>query len=444
MTRLACIACGTRAPVLSGLVECPVCQGLLDPVLEVAEGPRVSAAMWRKTIDLRAGSGVWRFREWVLPELNERDIVTLGEGNAPLVDVPGFSGARLLVKQCGQQPTGSFKDLGMTVLVSAAKAIARKRAKEGGLRALLCASTGDTSAALAAYGARAGIPVVVLLPKGKVSRAQLLQPLAHGAHVVELDGDFDACMRVVQELGKAPGFLLANSKNPLRLLGQATVAYEIARDLADASDPLDGSDPWLPPEPAARAPRRRWRVPDVVIVPSGNLGNVAALHMGFSLLRDLKLVDRVPRLVAAQVAAADPLHRAKDRGYETLEPVRAGETLATAIRIGDPVSFPRARRALLESRGTTTSASEDEVRAGMRSLDRVGVLACPQTGAAMAGAAQLVERNEVKKKDVVVLVSTASGLKFSEGKASVEDNAPASVPAAPQAVLDVLRARGVA
>lgn len=445
MTRFACIACGKRAPVLSGLVECPACAGLLDPVQEVGEGPRVSAAMWRKLVDVRTGSGVWRFREWVLPEVKDKDIVTLGEGNAPLVDIPGFAGARLLVKQCGQQPTGSFKDLGMTVLVSAAKAIARKRAQsknaDGGLRALLCASTGDTSAALAAYGARAGIPVVVLLPRGKVSRAQLLQPLAHGAHVVELDGDFDACMRVVQELGKSPGFLLANSKNPLRLLGQATVAYEIARDLADASDPLDGSDPWLPPEPGVRAPRRRWRVPDVVVVPSGNLGNVAALHMGFALLKALRLVDRIPRLVAAQVAAADPLHRARDRGYQTLEPVQAGETLATAIRIGDPVSFPRARTAILDSGGTTTSASEDEVKAGMRALDRTGLLACPQTGAALAGVSQLVARKEIGRKDVVVLVSTASGLKFSEAKAAIEDNEAARAPASAAAVLDLLRSR---
>ncbi len=421
MTTLRCIECGAATRVLSGAVGCARCGGLLDPVLDVRRLAKTRASSWRALgarravgVDELDRSGVWAFREWVLPELAARDVVTLGEGRTPLSRGPALAPrVGCWVKQCGQQPTGSFKDLGMTVLVSAARAMARRRR----IDALVCASTGDTSAALAAYGARAGLPVVVLLPRGKVSPAQLLQPLAHGARVVELDGDFDACMRVVRALGERPGILLANSKNPLRLLGQATVAYEIARDLG-------------------------WRAPDVVVVPSGNLGNVAALHAGFSLLRALKLTDRLPRLVAAQVAAADPLHRARAHGYARLVPVTAGETLATAIRIGDPVSFPRARRALLESGGTTTSADEGAVQDAMAALDGHGLLCCPQTGAAFAGALALAREGAIKPKDTVVVVSTASGLKFAEAKAAIARRRPARAAATLSAVLEALGLRG--
>lgn len=417
MTSLCCIECGRRERVLSGAVACGKCGGLLDPLRDEARLAKTRASSWRARFARRAAmpdeidrSGVWAFREWVLPEIAARDIVTLGEGRTPLTRGPKLA-ARVdcWVKQCGQQPTGSFKDLGMTVLVSAARAMARRRR----LDALVCASTGDTSAALAAYGARAGLPVVVLLPRGKVSPAQLLQPLAHGARVVEIDGDFDACMRVVRELGSRDGVLLANSKNPLRLLGQATVAFEIARDLG-------------------------WQAPDVVVVPSGNLGNVAALHAGFSLLRALKLTRTLPRLVAAQVEAADPLHRARATGYAALQPMVAGETLATAIRIGDPVSFPRARLALLGSGGTTTSVDERGVKDGMAALDAHGLLSCPQTGAAFAGAQLLAASGAIKAGANVVVVSTASGLKFSEAKAAVQQNVPLRADARLDAVLEVL------
>jgi threonine synthase len=286
------------------------------------------------------------------------------------------------------------------------------------VRVLVCASTGDTSAALAAYGARANIPVVVLLPAGKVSPAQLLQPLAHGAHVVEIDGDFDACMKVIQQVGARDGVLLANSKNPLRLLGQATVAYETVRDLG-------------------------WRAPDVVVVPSGNLGNIGALYQGFSLLRALGVTRSMPRLFAAQVDAAAPFHAARASGYQAITAVTSKDTLATAIRIGDPVSFSRARRAVLETDGGTTSASEDEVIAGMRALDESGLLACPHTGAAMAGVMQLARAGELGKDDLVVLVSTASGLKFAESKARVTTRAPARARANERAVVDALAGVGV-
>ena len=277
----------------------------------------------------------------------------------------------------------------MTVLVSMANAM-RRRGEN--IEALVCASTGDTSAALAAYGAMAKIPVVVLLPAGKVSPAQLVQPLAHGAHVLTLDGDFDDCMRVVQQVCRLPGMFLANSKNPLRLEGQKSVAFEIAWDLG-------------------------WAVPDFVLVPSGNLGNVAALAKGFEWLHQLGLTQSVPRLVACQVDAANPLYRSYRAGLEKLHAVEAKDTLANAIRIGNPVSWPRAKKALVDTHGYVTSASEPELMRAQAEADRAGLFVCPHTAAALAGLSKLTETGEVPKDASVVVVSTAHALKFIESKA---------------------------
>jgi threonine synthase len=379
---LACLSCGRRHGVLDGAIVCAGCGGLLDLALDAARLPKTPTSRRR---------GTWAWREWFAPALHDDEIISLGEGAGPLVDLD-VAGRRTWLKQCGQQPTGSFKDLGMTALVS--YAIARRRRGER-IDALVCASTGDTSAALAAYGARAGIPVVVLLPAGKVSLAQLVQPLAHGARVVAVDGDFDACMRVVVDVAKRPGVVLANSKNPLRLLGQMTVAFEIAADLAD----------------------RGAQMPDVVLVPSGNLGNVSAIARGFELLRDLGRIERLPRLVACQVDAANPLFRAfSSSTLPVVQPVTAGETHATAIRIGDPVSAPRAARALAATRGLATSVDEAQLLDAMARADRQGHLVCPQTAVALAGLAQLVDRGVVDQRDTVVVVGTASGLKFVEQK----------------------------
>jgi len=300
----------------------------------------------------------------------------------------------------------------MTALVS--YAVARRR-RGAVIDALVCASTGDTSAALAAYGARAGIPVVVLLPAGKVSLAQLVQPLAHGARVVAVDGDFDACMRVVVDVARRPGVVLANSKNPLRLLGQSTVAFEIVDKLG--------------------------RAPDFVLVPSGNLGNVSALARGFRLLKKKGRIDALPRLVACQVGAANPLFRAFEWAARTAkapsatassrtsprtaatmamtkEPLQAQETHATAIRIGDPVSWPRAVLALAESDGLVTSTSEEALLLAMVRADRQGLFVCPQTATAIDGLEQLRARGTIGDHHTAVVIATASGLKFAAQKAA--------------------------
>lgn len=404
-TWLACVqGCPGRHDAFSPLFECPSCGGLVDVHHDVDAWRGTSASSWKALLDARAASvaavdrsGVWAHREWVMPQLAVDDVVTMGEGRAPLEEIPAlarrFGVGRLLVKQCGTSATGSFKDLGMTVLVSMASAM-KKRGRD--VRALVCASTGDTSAALAAYGARAGLPVVVLLPAGKVSNAQLVQPVAHGAKVLALDGDFDACMGVVAALAKRPGVFLANSKNPLRLEGQKTVAFEIARELG-------------------------WRAPDFVLVPSGNLGNVAALHAGFTTLKALGLVDRLPRLVACQVDAANPLYRASTTKFAKLEPLTAADTHASAIRIGAPVSFPRAKKALLESDGLVTSTSEAALLEATAHGDRCGLFVDPHTAVALASLAQLPDRAQ----GTCVVVSTAHGLKFADQKTRFHEGSTA-------------------
>ena len=395
-TWLQCVTgCPARHDVFAPLFECPTCGGLVDVQHDLDALAARPAAAWRALLDARAASvaaadrsGVWAHREWVMPGLAVEDVVTLGEGRAPLDDVPALASrygvSRLLVKQCGTSATGSFKDLGMTVLVSMAAAM-KKRGRD--VRALVCASTGDTSAALAAYGARAGLPVVVLLPAGKVSTAQLVQPIAHGARVLELDGDFDACMGVVAALARRPGIFLANSKNPLRLEGQKTVAFEIARELG-------------------------WRVPDYVLVPSGNLGNVAALYSGFATLHRLGLVDRLPRLVACQVDAANPLFVSSATSFTSLSPQTARDTHASAIRIGAPVSFPRAKKALQATNGVVTSVSEAALLDAAARGDRAGLFVDPHTAVALASVAQLPDRAAA----TCVVVSTAHGLKFADQK----------------------------
>jgi threonine synthase len=242
------------------------------------------------------------------------------------------------------------------------------------------------------------LPVVVLLPADKVSPAQLVQPLAHGAKVLAIDGDFDTCMGVVAGLtdrvveGGDDAVLLANSKNPIRLLGQLTVALEIAEHA-----------------------HRRGRAPDVIAVPSGNLGNISAMALGFRIAVAIGLIDRLPRLVACQAEAANPLYRHVVKGAPSTS-MTATETHASAIRIGAPVSLPRALVALRESNGTATSASEEGLLLAMARADRAGIFVCPQTAVALAGVDELVARGEVGAADEVIVVSTASGLKFAEQK----------------------------
>jgi threonine synthase len=300
----------------------------------------------------------------------------------------------LWIKLCGNSHSGSFKDLGMTVLVSVVK---QMMADGKPVRAVACASTGDTSAALAAYGAAANIPTIVFLPRGKISIAQLVQPIAHGAIVLSLDTDFDGCMRIVREVTADQGIYLANSLNSLRIEGQKTVGIEIVQQFD-------------------------WTVPDWLIVPGGNLGNTAALGRGLLMMYELGMIDRLPRLVCAQAENANPLYRAYMNDFEHYEPVRAQPTAASAIQIGDPVSIDRAIRVLKRFNGVVEQASEQELADAAAWADRMGLYTCPHTGVALAAAIKLIKRGIIDKSDRVVVVSTAHGLKFSNFKVQYHES----------------------
>lgn len=388
------------------LYRCPTCNGLLEVAHDLNALRARSPSAWMRLFEERYkrttwpyGSGVWGKKEWIAPQLEDANVVSLDEGGTNLLWAERYGKslglADLWIKQCGNSHTGSFKDLGMTVLVSVVKQmIARGKP----IRAVACASTGDTSAALAAYCAVAGIRSVVLLPKGGVSSAQLVQPLANGALVLALDTDFDGCMAVVQQLAREEGIYLANSMNSLRLEGQKTIAVEIVQQFD-------------------------WEVPDWVVIPGGNLGNVSALGAGFLMLYELGLIRTLPRIAVAQAQAANPLYIAYTRGFDALEPIYAGPTLATAIKIGNPVSYDRAVRTLQRFDGVVEQASEDELADAVARADLTGMFNDPHTGVALAALEKLVRRGVIQREQRTVVISTANGLKFPEFKIRYHEHA---------------------
>lgn len=432
-----CLAgCPGGYPLTSPIYRCPSCHGLLDVAHDMAALRGRSGAEWRALFDARYkrtqwpyGSGVWGKREWVAPQIADDAIVSMDEGGTNLFWAERYGKSLgledLWVKLCGNSHTGSFKDLGMTVLVSVVRQAMREGLK---LRAIACASTGDTSAALAAYGAAAGLPVVVLLPRGKVSTAQLVQPIASGAKVLSLDTDFDGCMKIVQRLALDNVVYLANSMNSLRIEGQKTVGIEIVQQLD-------------------------WQVPDWVIIPGGNLGNAYALYAGFRMMKELGLITHYPRLCVAQAANANPLYLAHQAGEREVRPVRAKSTLASAIQIGAPVSAPRAMLALEAMNGLVEQATEDELCDAAARADKTGLYTCPHTAVALVALEKLRARGAIGDKDRVVVVSTASGLKFTEfkvryheaaleGVVAKQANPPVELPADYDAVREAIERLG--
>jgi threonine synthase len=394
-----CIAgCPGEHALAQSIYNCPTCGDLLEVSHNMAALADRSAAAWMRLFDERYkrttwpyGSSVWGKKEWVCPEIRDENIVSMDEGGTNLFWAERFGRvlglSELWVKQCGNSHTGSFKDLGMTVLVSMVK---QMMADGSPVQAVACASTGDTSASLAAYAAAAGIPAIVILPKGKVTTAQLVQPLANGATVLSLETDFDGCMAVVKRLASEQRVYLANSMNSLRLEGQKTVAIEIVQQFD-------------------------WQVPDVVIIPSGNLGNVSALGAGFDMLDALGIVRKRPRIVVAQAEAANPLYLAYQRNWD-FSPVTARPTLASAIQIGNPVSVRKAIRTLQKYSGIVEQATEQELADAAAEADRTGMFNCPHTGVALAVLKKLVARSDIDGSERVVVISTANGLKFTDFK----------------------------
>jgi threonine synthase len=377
------------------IYTCPACGGLLEVHHDLERLRAKSAAEWREVIDQRVGttlwpygSGVWGMREWVVPDLRDENVVSMYEGNSNLFWAERLGRQLglddLWIKLCGNSHTGSFKDLGMTVLTSVVKQMI---ADGSPVQAVAAASTGDTSAALASYAAAAGIPAIIFLPAGKVSTAQLIQPVANGAHVLALDTDFDGCMRIVQEVTQDNSIYLANSMNSIRIEGQKTVAIEIVRQFD-------------------------WQVPDWIIIPVGNLGNISALYKGFKLLMDLGITNKMPRLVGAQASKANPFYRSYRNGFQEKASLQADKTLASAIQIGDPVSYEKAVQAVQGSNGIVEEATEHELANAAAMADLTGMYTCPHTGVALAVLFKLIQRGEIQSTDRVVVISTAHGLKF--------------------------------
>ena len=424
--------CGRRYSIYDVVYRCQDCGGLLDVQHDLEALRDRSAAVWMQLFEQRTrtkewpyGSGVWGKKEWVCPQVDSSKIISMYEGHTHCFQARRLGEELgvpdLWVKLCGNSHTGSFKDLGMTVLVSV---VQQMIANGKSIRAIACASTGDTSAALAAYAAAADIPAVILLPRGKVSTAQLVQPIANGALVMALDTDFDGCMRVVQELSRDPTIYLANSMNPLRIEGQKTVAIEIAQQFD-------------------------WQVPDWIIIPAGNLGNVSALGKGFVMMKELGLINRLPRIACAQAANANPLYLSYQTGFLDYRPVAATKTLASAIQIGDPVSYERAVKVLRAFDGVVEQASEDELANAAAQADRTGLYCCPHTGVALAALSKLAERGQVQASNRVVVISTAHGLKFTDSKVGYHNltldgivaryaNPPLELPADCSAVSDAI------
>jgi threonine synthase len=414
------------------IYQCPKCNDLLEVVHDPAPLRMTSPDEWKDIFDSRFmrtfwpyGSGVWGKKEFVCPDILDENIVSTCEGGSNLfwAEQLGYRWGveDLWIKQCGNSHTGSFKDLGMTVLVSMVKQM-RHEGKD--IPAVACASTGDTSAALAAYCAAAGIPAIVFLPKNKVSHAQLVQPLAHGAITLAIDTDFDGCMKIVREITSNHNIYLANSMNSLRVEGQKTISFELCQQFD-------------------------WGVPDLIVIPGGNLGNVSALGQGFLIMQAVGLIDRLPRIVCAQAENANPLYRSYLQGFSSIERVPAKPTMATAIQIGNPVSIKKAIRVLRQFNGSVEQASEDELAEAAAEGDLTGLYNCPHTGVALAALKKLSRRGEVPRGARVVVISTAHGLKFTgfktqyhasqiRGVESRFANPPLEVPAQYERVRDAL------
>ena len=325
-------------------------------------------------------SGVWRYREIILPVPPE-SIVSRPEGNTPIYQHPRLSSWAgmdvLYLKHEGENPTGSFKDRGMTVGVTQAKRL--------GARAVACASTGNTSASLAAYAALAGIPAIVFIPTGKIAAGKLAQALAYGAHTLQVDGDFDDAMRLVRRVCDELDVYLLNSLNPFRLEGQKSIVFEIVQGF-------------------------RWQPPDWIVLPAGNLGNTAAFGKAMYELKQLGLTDRMPRIASVQAAGANPFYQSYRSGFETRSAVQA-ETIATAIRIGAPVSHERAVRAMRWTDGLVTQVSDAEIMDAKAMVDGVGIGCEPASAAAVAGVRKLVAEGMIRPDQRVVAILTGNLLK---------------------------------
>jgi len=419
--QLVCVTCGSAYPGLEVRYRC-ACGDVLDVV---HDAPAPDPALMAR-FDARRGavapidrSGVWRFRELVLP-LDAEHLVTRPEGNTNLYAAPALAAwcgvDDLRLKHEGENPTGSFKDRGMTVGVSVAKRL--------GMTAVACASTGNTSASMAAYAAAAGMRAFVFIPGGAVAYGKLAQSLAYGARTIQIDGDFDAAMALVERVCTERGTYLLNSINPFRIEGQKAIAFELVQDLG-------------------------WSVPDWIVVPGGNLGNSSAIFKGLAELRSAKLIPRLPKIAVVQATGADPFYRAFV-AKRNLVPVDGPETLATAIRIGNPVSWRKSLRGVVATNGIVEEVTDQEIMDAKAKVDAAGIGAEPASCASVAGIKKLVARRVIRHDQSVVAILTGNLLKDPDaviryhqgtldGIASTHANAPVRVAATLEAVLEAMK-----
>lgn len=377
-----CDACGAEFEELDPAPRCGRCDGLLS--LHHAP-PQERGEALKRRLDAVPGpealtSGVWRFAPLILPSVGG-EVVSHPEGHTPLLQrqrITAFAGvARLTIKHEGRNPSGSFKDRGMTVALTQARRLGRDT--------VLCASTGNTAASLAAYAGQAGIRAITLVPAGRVSTSKLAQTLAYGAIAVPIDGDFDDCLRLANAASVELGWYLANSVNPFRIEGQKTIVLEMLQQLG-------------------------WNAPDWIALPAGNLGNTAAFGRALEQAFALGLIDRVPRLAAIQARGAAPFADAFARGFDRLVPVHA-ETVATAIRIGDPASYPRAVEAIRFSKGVVSAVSDADILEAKREIDGTGIGCEPASAASIAGVRALRAAGIIGGSEHVVAVLTGHLLK---------------------------------
>ena len=373
--KLQCFDCHREPAASETGFRCKTCDGLLEVKFDLTGGKKPS---W----DHRQIS-VWKYRE-LLPVENEESIISLAEGGTGLHRCKRLGRKlglkKLYVKNEGENPTGSFKDRGMTVAISKAKELGKKK--------VLCASTGNTAASLAAYSARAGMECIVLVPKGKVAGGKMLQVTMHGAKIIQVKGDFDQAFVTALELTKRRRELyLMNSLNPYRLEGQKTLAFEI-------SDQLDS------------------KTPDTVILPVGNGGNISAAWKGFTEFQQLSIAKTRPRMIGIQAEKASPIAKAVKRKENKIRPVHNPQTIATAIRIGSPVNWPKVLKAIKESKGTAETVTDSEILEAQRQLATLeGIFVEPASAASIAGLKKLRTNMMVDPSETIVCVTTGHGLK---------------------------------
>jgi threonine synthase len=399
LTRQRCASCATELPERDARTSCPACGGLLALVhappahcadaLRALFDDRLRDAAPSHVADAAGAaraSGVWRFRELIMPGATDAEIVSQPEGNTPLFHRPAVSAwaglDALLLKHDGFNPSGSFKDRGMTVALT--------QARRAGARAVACASTGNTSAALAAYAALAGVPGLVLVPAPKsgaqqVAMGKLAQTLAYGARTLLVRGDFDDCLRLVREGAERLGVYLVNSINPYRIEGQKSVALEILQQL-------------------------RWDAPDWIVLPAGNLGNTSAVGAALRDAVRYGLIARAPRVASVQAAGAAPFALGFRERFATQHRVKA-ETVATAIKIGDPASWDRATSVIREFDGVVTEVPDADILEAKAAIDAAGIGCEPASAASVAGVRRLVREGVIRPGDRVAAILTGHVLK---------------------------------